>query len=66
MVVEATGRAVRITEDTQTEIRGGDPLAILREVLARHEQARSPREALAALGGFEIATMAGAVLEAVA
>lgn len=39
---------------------------ILREVLLRHEAATSPLEALAALGGFEIATMVGAVLHAAA
>ncbi|PIQ56539.1 MAG: nicotinate-nucleotide--dimethylbenzimidazole phosphoribosyltransferase [Comamonadaceae bacterium CG12_big_fil_rev_8_21_14_0_65_59_15] len=38
--------------------------AILRDVLARHAQAKSPLDALAALGGFEIATMVGAVLQA--
>lgn len=38
--------------------------AVLREVLARHPDARSPLDALAALGGFEIATMVGAVLQA--
>jgi nicotinate-nucleotide--dimethylbenzimidazole phosphoribosyltransferase len=36
---------------------------ILREVLARHAQAQQPLDALAALGGFEIATMVGAVLQ---
>ncbi len=39
---------------------------ILREVLLRHEAATSPLDALAALGGFEIATMVGAVLHAAA
>lgn len=39
---------------------------ILREVLLRHETATQPLEALAALGGFEIATMVGAVLQAAA
>ncbi len=39
-------------------------IAVLREVLARHPQAQSPLDALAAFGGFEIATMAGAVLQA--
>jgi nicotinate-nucleotide--dimethylbenzimidazole phosphoribosyltransferase len=39
-------------------------IGILREVLARHPDARSPLDALAALGGFEIATMVGAVLQA--
>ena len=38
--------------------------AVLREVLARHPLAQSPLDALAALGGFEIATMVGAVLQA--
>jgi nicotinate-nucleotide--dimethylbenzimidazole phosphoribosyltransferase len=38
--------------------------AILREVLARHPQAQAPLDVLAALGGFEIATMVGAVLQA--
>jgi nicotinate-nucleotide--dimethylbenzimidazole phosphoribosyltransferase len=38
--------------------------AVLREVLARHPGAVAPLDALAALGGFEIATMVGAVLQA--
>ena len=38
--------------------------AVLREVLARHPDAKAPLDALAALGGFEIATMVGAVLQA--
>lgn len=38
--------------------------AVLAEVLALHEGANSPLEALAAFGGFEIATLVGAVLEA--
>jgi nicotinate-nucleotide--dimethylbenzimidazole phosphoribosyltransferase len=37
---------------------------VLREVLARHPGATAPLDALAALGGFEIATMVGAVLQA--
>ena len=39
-------------------------IGILREVLARHPDARSPLDALAAFGGFEVATMVGAVLQA--
>jgi nicotinate-nucleotide--dimethylbenzimidazole phosphoribosyltransferase len=39
-------------------------IGILRQVLARHPDARAPLEALAAFGGFEIATMVGAVLQA--
>ena len=38
--------------------------AVLRDVLARHPQATAPLEALTVLGGFEIATMVGAVLQA--
>jgi len=37
---------------------------ILREVLAFHALATAPLDALAAFGGFEIATMVGAVLQA--
>jgi nicotinate-nucleotide--dimethylbenzimidazole phosphoribosyltransferase len=39
---------------------------VLREVLARHADAKAPLQALAAFGGFEIATMVGAVLQAAA
>jgi len=38
--------------------------AILQEVLQLHGAAREPLDALAAFGGFEIATMVGAVLQA--
>ncbi|RZL64607.1 MAG: nicotinate-nucleotide--dimethylbenzimidazole phosphoribosyltransferase [Variovorax sp.] len=38
--------------------------AVLRDVMALHANARSPLEALAAFGGFEIATLVGAVLQA--
>jgi len=41
-------------------------LGVLRQVLARHVQAIEPLQALAAMGGFEIAMMVGAVLEAAA
>lgn len=37
---------------------------VLRQVLDQHAAAREPMQALAAFGGFEIAAMAGAVLEA--
>lgn len=39
-------------------------IGILREVLARHADATAPLDALAAFGGFEIATLTGAVLQA--
>ena len=38
--------------------------SILTEVLARHADALAPLDALAAFGGFEVATMTGAVLQA--
>ncbi|WP_114968744.1 nicotinate-nucleotide--dimethylbenzimidazole phosphoribosyltransferase [Rhodoferax ferrireducens] len=38
--------------------------AVLREVLALHAQATAPLDVLAAFGGFEIATMVGAVMQA--
>ena len=38
--------------------------AVLRGVLARHPHATAPLDALAALGGFEIATMVGAIFQA--
>ena len=41
-------------------------IAVLRQVLLRHAQASEPLQALAALGGFEIATLVGAVLQAAA
>ena len=40
--------------------------ALLNQVLALHHAALTPLEALAAFGGFEIATMVGAVLQAAA
>ncbi|WP_066260245.1 nicotinate-nucleotide--dimethylbenzimidazole phosphoribosyltransferase [Hydrogenophaga flava] len=41
-------------------------IGILRQVLARHPDAKAPLDALAAFGGFEIATMVGSVLQAAA
>lgn len=38
--------------------------AVLREVLARHKRVQDPLDLLAAMGGLEIATMVGAVLQA--
>jgi nicotinate-nucleotide--dimethylbenzimidazole phosphoribosyltransferase len=40
--------------------------ALLAQVLQRHPGAREPLQALAAFGGFEIATLVGAVLQAAA
>lgn len=41
-------------------------VAVLREVLQRHPDAIEPLDVLAAMGGFEIAAMVGAVLQAAA
>ena len=41
-------------------------VAVLRTVLARHADAASPLQALAAMGGFEIATLVGAIQQAAA
>ncbi|WP_066154451.1 MULTISPECIES: nicotinate-nucleotide--dimethylbenzimidazole phosphoribosyltransferase [Hydrogenophaga] len=41
-------------------------IGILRQVLARHPDAKAPLDALTAFGGFEIATMVGSVLQAAA
>lgn len=40
--------------------------AVLREVLQKHAEAKEPLDVLAAMGGFEIATMVGAVMQAAA
>lgn len=40
--------------------------AVLREVLNKHASAQAPLDVLAAMGGFEIATMVGAVMQAAA
>jgi len=37
---------------------------VLRQVLARHAEATTPLDALVAFGGFEVATLVGAVLQA--
>ena len=39
-------------------------ISVLEKVLEKHEQATEPLEALAAFGGLEIATLAGAVIQA--
>jgi nicotinate-nucleotide--dimethylbenzimidazole phosphoribosyltransferase len=60
-LVECVGAGTGLDEDGMERKR-----KVLQEVLALHAQARSPLEALAAFGGFEIATMVGAVLQAAA
>ena len=58
-VAEVTGAGTGL--DAQAVQR---KIGILREVLARHADAKAPLDALAAFGGFEIATLVGAVLQA--
>lgn len=41
-------------------------VTVLREVLLKHPDAKAPLDVLAAFGGFEMATMVGAVLQAAA
>jgi nicotinate-nucleotide--dimethylbenzimidazole phosphoribosyltransferase len=60
-IVDCTGAGTGLdAEAVQRKI------GILRQVLARHPGATDPLTALAAFGGFEIATMVGAVLQAAA
>ena len=60
-IVDSTGAGTGLdAEAVQRKI------GILRQVLARHPDATDPLDALAAFGGFEIATMVGAVLQAAA
>lgn len=60
-IAECTGAGTGL--DAQAVRR---KIGILRQVLERHPDARAPLDALAAFGGFEIATMTGAVLQAAA
>lgn len=58
-IVDCTGAGTGLdAEAVQRKI------GILRQVLERHPDAHGPLDALAAFGGFEIATMVGAVLQA--
>ncbi len=58
-IAECVGAGTGLDEAGQARKR-----AILAQVLQRHASARAPLEALAAFGGFEIATLVGAVLQA--
>lgn len=58
-VAECTGAGTGLDADAVTR-----KIGILRDVLALHATAQAPLAALAAFGGFEIATMVGAVLQA--
>ena len=58
---DATGRGTGLDDQQLVRKRG-----VLARALDRHAGATGPLEALAALGGFEIAMMAGAMLQAAA
>ena len=58
-VAEVTGAGTGLDADAVQR-----KIVILRQVLARHADAKAPLDALAAFGGFEIATLVGAVLQA--
>jgi nicotinate-nucleotide--dimethylbenzimidazole phosphoribosyltransferase len=60
-IADCTGAGTGL--DAQGVVR---KLAVLRQALQRHEGVREPLAVLAALGGLEIATMVGAVLQAAA
>lgn len=58
-IADATGRGTGLDDSQLAHKR-----AVLARALARHPDATAPLEALAALGGFEIAMMTGAMLQA--
>ncbi len=58
-IAECTGAGTGLEGDALTR-----KVDVLDQVLAFHEQAREPLDVLAAFGGFEIATLVGAVLQA--
>ncbi|WP_439518684.1 nicotinate-nucleotide--dimethylbenzimidazole phosphoribosyltransferase [Hydrogenophaga sp.] len=59
VVADVTGAGTGLDADAVVR-----KIEVLREVLALHAEARAPLEALAAFGGFEIATLVGAVQQA--
>ena len=58
-LMDATGRGTGLNDEQLTRKRG-----VLARALARNPAASTPLEALADLGGFEIAMMTGAMLQA--
>jgi len=69
LMARLTGQPLRACTGRGTGLDDGGlvrKLAVLEQALALHAGAREPLDALAALGGLEIATMAGAVLQAAA
>lgn len=67
LMARLTGQAIELCTGRGTgvdDVGLARKLDVLRQVLARHTGADTPLAALAAFGGFEIATMCGAVLQA--
>ncbi|KAF1049241.1 MAG: Nicotinate-nucleotide--dimethylbenzimidazole phosphoribosyltransferase [Xylophilus sp.] len=67
LLARLSGRPVEDCTGSGTGLDAGGvrrKTAVLREVLARHAGAVEPLDALAAFGGFEVATLVGAVLQA--
>lgn len=60
-IADCTGAGTGLAGEALTR-----KVAVLREVLLKHANAHEPLDVLAAMGGFEIATMMGAVLQAAA
>ena len=60
-IADCTGAGTGLAGDALTR-----KVVVLREVLLRHADVHEPLDVLAAMGGFEIATMVGAVLQAAA
>ena len=67
LLARLTGRDIALCTGVGTgldEAAVARKTAVLAQVLQRHATVHTPLEALAAFGGFEIATMVGAVLQA--
>ena len=66
LVARLTGNDVSSCTGSGTGMFGSNlkkKISILEQVLEKHKDAKNPLAALAAFGGFEIATMAGAVIQ---
>jgi nicotinate-nucleotide--dimethylbenzimidazole phosphoribosyltransferase len=67
LLARLTGQDITVCTGAGTGLDASAVLrktGVLREVLQRHASATTPLEAMAAFGGFEMATMLGAVMQA--
>ncbi len=67
LLARLTGQDIAVSTGAGTGLDDAAVLrktGVLREVLQRHASATTPLEAMAAFGGFEMATMLGAVMQA--